>query len=71
MAGAKNVLTALWTIDDRLTATFMSRFYGTWLSHLGMSPTEALQKTKLRYITSPSSAERDPATWAPFVLYEG
>jgi len=49
----------------------MKQFYRTWLSHPGMSPAEALQKTKLPYITSPSATERNPATWAPFVLYEG
>lgn len=70
-AGAKNVLAALWPIDDRLPVAFMTRFYYEWLSRPGITPAEALQNTKLRYITSPNPAERDPATWAPFVLYEG
>lgn len=71
LAGAKNVMVALWPIDDRLTIPFMSRFYEEWLSHPGVTPAEALQNTKLRYINSNNPAERDPATWAPFVLYEG
>jgi len=66
LAGAKTVLVALWPIDDRLTVPFVKRFYRT-----GMTPVEALQKTKLLYITSPNASEHDPATWALFVLYEG
>ncbi|MBB4284322.1 CHAT domain-containing protein [Roseospira goensis] len=72
VAGAKAVLVALWPIGDAATATFMARFYETWLADPTLSPAAALQRTKrVHDIGSANPAARDPAVWAPFVLYEG
>ncbi len=52
LAGAKDVLTSFWDIDDIVTAVFMHRFY-SFLSD-GLSPCMALSETKtyLKNITA-------------------
>ena len=70
VAGAKNVLVALWPIGDLAARNFMERFYETWLAQPISDPALALRQTKLAFINSDNPAERDPAAWAPFVLFE-
>ena len=62
---------ALWPIGDLAARNFMERFYETWLAQPISDPALALRQTKLDFITSANPAERDPAAWAPFVLFEG
>ncbi|APZ54423.1 Tetratricopeptide repeat-containing protein [Salipiger abyssi] len=72
VAGAQNVLAALWPVGDRSAKEFMQRFYDNWLAQTGASkPAAALRKTKLEYLASTDAQDRDPANWAPFVLFEG
>lgn len=71
VAGAKNVLAALWPVGDTAARDFMQRFYDTWLSQPISDPAAALHATKLWYITQPDTNLNDPAKWAPFVLFEG
>jgi len=60
VAGAKNVLVALWPIGDLAARNFMKRFNESWLAQPISDPAFALRQTKLAYITSPNPAERDP-----------
>ena len=72
VAGAKNVLAALWPVGDDAAAAFMTRFYDNWLEQTGQSdPAAALRKTKLWYLTQTDPSITDPQNWAPFVLFEG
>ena len=71
VAGARNVLVALWPIGDLAARDFMQRFYEVWLAQPTSDPARALRQTKLGFITSANPADRDPAAWAPFVLFEG
>ena len=68
VAGARNVLVALWPIGDRTARNFMEGFYETWLEQPVSDPALALRETKLAFIPSSNPAERDPVTWSPFVL---
>ncbi len=63
-AGAKAVLSTLWSISDDVTMAFMQAFY----SHIlrGTPPQEALQATQQTFISHP--LWRHPYYWAPFVL---
>lgn len=63
-AGAKNVLSTLWSVNDNLAGNFMVSFYRYWLS--GKSYSESLREVKLHLISSPETAM--PTIWAPYVL---
>jgi len=62
-AGARSVLSTLWSIGDKPTAIFMEFFY-KYLSK-GYSKAKALRLTKLKMIESKYS---HPFYWAAFVL---
>jgi len=64
MAGAKNILSTLWSVNDKLAGQFMISFYRHWLS--GKSYSEALREVKLHMISYPETAM--PTIWAPYVL---
>lgn len=63
-AGARNVVTSLWDVNDRKTAELMNRFY----ERVEMSePYEkALREAKLAML---KAANGKPYYWAPFQLY--
>jgi CHAT domain-containing protein/predicted negative regulator of RcsB-dependent stress response len=63
-AGAKNVVTSLWDVNDRSTADLMDRFYGGVAS--GKSYADALRDAKLQMLHSQYAK---PYYWAPFQLY--
>ncbi|POF29862.1 CHAT domain-containing tetratricopeptide repeat protein [Roseibium marinum] len=71
VAGAKNVLAALWPVGDQAAKEFMKRFYRNWLSQTVSDPPAALRKTKLWYLQQTNPAISDPQNWAPFILFEG
>jgi CHAT domain-containing protein len=68
MAGSRRVLSTLWPVFDRATATFMHEFYSAWLETPNNSPkttpSAALREVKLRWLAK----GREPAYWAGFVL---
>ncbi|MDJ0837178.1 MAG: CHAT domain-containing protein [Acidobacteriota bacterium] len=66
-AGAKNVLSTLWAVDDEATAAFMEYFYTLYLR--GHTPREALRFTQLHFIHD--TPWNHPYYWAPFVLVGG
>ncbi len=63
-AGAESVLATLWDVGDQPTAVFMSHFYD-FLSR-GLSPAEALRRTKLRFLAD--ERWRAPHLWSGYVL---
>ena len=70
IAGAKNILMTLWSLDDALAAEFMKDFYARWLGNSGQSPADALHQTRLAWIASEDERKRNPQYWAPYVLVE-
>jgi CHAT domain-containing protein len=71
VAGAKNVLVALWNVDDEGTKEFMKTFYDRWTLQPISDPAAALKETKTYFLSHPNPAWRDPKIWAAFVLFEG
>ena len=63
-AGARNVVTSLWDVNDRSTAAFMGYFYAAVDS--GESYPAALRSAKLKLL---KTQYRKPYYWAPFQLY--
>ncbi|MDQ6759306.1 MAG: CHAT domain-containing tetratricopeptide repeat protein [Acidobacteriota bacterium] len=59
-AGAKSVVTSLWSVGDKSTAELMLRFYAGLSA--GLPKAEALRAAKLEFLRSPSAAH--PAYWA-------
>lgn len=61
-AGARSMVTALWNVQDRATATLMARFY----KHLRHTADRA---TALRYAMLEQREDTpQPYFWAPYVL---
>ncbi len=67
-AGAHNVISALWEVDDAATLELMDRLYGELKR--GAPPDAALRAAKLSLIHS-SGAYRKPLYWGAFQLYAG
>jgi CHAT domain-containing protein/tetratricopeptide (TPR) repeat protein len=67
MAGAHNVVAALWEASDAPTERLMDLFYDEVSK--GTPPDVALRKAKLSLLHG--SAFRSPFYWAPFQLYAG
>ena len=66
VAGAQNVIVALWPVGDIAARNFMDAFYSNWLSQKQSDLPTALRKTKRAFLDT-----GDPNNWAPFVLFEG
>lgn len=68
-AGSKSILTTLWNIDDRSSATVMGNFY-QHLSKENTTKDEALRQAKIDYLAIPKPNNRNhPKYWAAFVPY--
>lgn len=65
IAGAKRVVTSLWSVRDDTTKTLMINFYQNMLRK-NMSPAEALRTAQATMASDPTT--RDPYFWAGFVL---
>lgn len=63
-AGAKAVLSTLWSISDAATLAFMNGFYDRFLK--GAPPQKALQETQEEFIKNEQWSH--PFYWAPFVM---
>ena len=71
IAGAHNVLMALWKLGDGDAREFMKRFYS--IRYDGREPKDlavALKETQLSFIRDDNPRLRDPNVWAPYVLVE-
>jgi len=70
VAGAKTVVSSLWKVDDRATATLMRHFYENYWQK-GMEKLEALHAAKLQMLRQNRAdyqGDARPATWGAFVL---
>ena len=67
LAGAHNVVAALWEVTDASTPQLMDTFYDEL--DKGASPDAALRAAKLRLLRSTGFS--NPYYWAPFQLYAG
>ncbi|MGH9327273.1 MAG: CHAT domain-containing protein, partial [Terriglobia bacterium] len=65
LAGARNVLASLWSVNDRYTATLMDKFYRRLAD--GMDESAALNRGKLDILRQ-YGARTPPYYWAGFVL---
>lgn len=61
-AGAKNVISTIWPVDDKVTFEFMNEFYRNLMK--GKNVAESLRQTKLNI----KNKYPHPYYWAPFVL---
>ena len=61
-AGAKNVISTIWPVDDKVTFEFMNEFYRNLMREKNVA--ESLRQTKLNI----KNKYPHPYFWAPFVL---
>ncbi len=69
LAGAKTVVSSLWSVKDRSTSELMQSFYSNlWLKKQGRA--EALRNAQLEMLARNRASEGDalPSTWGAFVL---
>lgn len=64
-AGAANLVTSQWKVNDQHTSKYMIRFYEE--IRRGKTYSEAMQTVKKEFISNPATA--DPRHWAAFVLH--
>lgn len=64
MAGAKNVLSTLWKVDDKVTMEFITTFYRKLLQLKNIK--SSLRQTQLEFLEKYKS----PYYWAPFMLLQ-
>jgi CHAT domain-containing protein len=70
VAGAKTVISSLWKVDDRASATLMRTFYENYWRR-GLPKNEALHRAKLeslRQNRADYKGDARPETWGSFVL---
>lgn len=65
-AGARSILTTLWSVNDARVASIMDQFY----RHLckGQAKDEALYQTKLQYLSQATHEAAHPFFWATYSL---
>ncbi|QEY31504.1 CHAT domain-containing protein [Synechococcus sp. RSCCF101] len=66
LAGARTVLSSLWSVDDRSTAALMAAFYRHWID-AGLPLDAALRQAQLELMRTPRW--RAPYHWAAFHLH--
>ena len=64
-AGARRVVSTLWSVDDDASKQFMTAFYTAMLRD-GLYPPEALQRSQLQIMRNPRTAA--PYYWAGFAI---
>jgi CHAT domain-containing protein len=65
VAGNKNTLMTLWTVQDNSTAEFIRRFFAKLKK--GMNQITALTETKREFLSREDY--KQPLFWAPFIFY--
>jgi CHAT domain-containing protein len=65
-AGARSTLATLWSVEDEVTASFMSRFYQE-LANATVTKAEALRRAQTSILQNPKYKQR-PYYWASYVL---
>ncbi len=61
-SGADNLLSTLWSVEDKTTRDLMTEFYKNMLS--GQTKTDSLRNAQIKLMKENS----DPGLWSPFVL---
>jgi tetratricopeptide (TPR) repeat protein len=64
-AGARRIVSTLWSVDDDATTEFMADFYNGLLRR-GLDPAEALRQSQLKMMRNPHTAS--PFYWAGFTI---
>ena len=64
-AGAKSIITTLWSVDDKSTMRLMENFYANLKS--GQSKDAALRQAKLDYLKTSRDIGDEPYFWAGFI----
>lgn len=64
-AGAKSIITTLWSVNDAQTKDIIVRFYN-YLDQ-GLAKDKALQEAKLDYIKESKNAQAHPFYWAGYI----
>lgn len=65
-AGAKSILTTLWSVNDAATSDIMQRFYS--LLDEGQTKDEALRESKLSYLASQDNLGAHPFYWSGYIM---
>ena len=73
VAGAKNLVISLWSVNDKSTSELMANFYKDRVS---LPPNKALQQAKIKLFNQTSEQHSDlnnisfshPYFWAPFII---
>ncbi len=68
MAGAKNLLMTLWSVDDVATKNIMKKFYAHYTD--GEAPSRALRQAQVEFIAKLREKNNiaPPYYWAPFII---
>ena len=64
-AGAKSIVTTLWSINDKFTSEIVTSFYENLKKSMGKE--EALRQAKLTFLQTSDNFEAHPKYWAAFV----
>lgn len=64
-AGAKSIVTSLWSVDDQSAKVLMEYFYANLQE--GMPKDKALRRAKLAYLEQHPNLGRSPFFWAAFI----
>lgn len=64
-AGAKSIITSLWSVNDKSTFQLMDSFYKQL--KLGLNKDAALRTTKLNYLNTVDNYHAHPFYWASFI----
>ncbi|MFK8104135.1 MAG: CHAT domain-containing protein [Saprospiraceae bacterium] len=64
-AGAKSIITTLWSVNDQKTADLMEQFYRN--IKMGNDKAEALRQAQLNYIEQNRNEHSHPFFWAAFI----
>ena len=68
-AGAKSLVVSHWEVDSEATVALMDGLFEALKANPRLSHAEALRKSMLRMIASPSKPEwAQPQFWAPFII---
>jgi hypothetical protein len=67
VAGAKSVVSSLWSVDDKATSMLLDGFYN-YLDE-GHTKSEALHLAKLDYLGNADNETASPLYWSGLVLY--
>lgn len=66
-AGAENVISSLWSVDDHATGRLIEYYFENLKA--GMTSSQSLRQAKLKYLAETDSFHKHPVFWAAFIHY--